>query len=298
LNEHTSNQNLNLLVESNSNFILDSDKPKIKKEGWRYEYIQTLPQLQEELAKPFEEKLRRTKQLIKMFAKEDNASIACSFGKDSMVVLYLCLQENPKIKVNFNNTRIELKETMQVKEKVVKDWSLNYYELHPDEGVSFYTVNDRIVTENLVLDDGKKHSNMCCYWLKEKPFTLWARSMKIGKNFTGITAQESRNRMWTACSKGMDYYNYKMGVWKVHPILYWTEEEVWNFTKDMGLPVNEAYAKYNLNRIGCLPCMSYKNWRPTLGRIAPKLYCYICKRYLHHFSIADPSYYEEKEIYA
>lgn len=279
--------------------ILDSDKPKIKKEGWRYEYVQTLPQVQEEIAKPFEEKLKRTRQLIKMFAKQDNASIACSFGKDSLVVLYLCLQENPKIKVNFNNTLCEFSETMALKRSIVDSWDLNFYELFPDKGVNFYTVNDRIINEHLVLDDGKKHSNMCCYWLKEKPFTLWARAMKIGKNFTGITALESRNRMWVACSKGMDYYNYKMGVWKVHPILYWTKEEVWDFTKDYHLPINEAYTKYDLNRIGCKPCMSYKNWRPTLGRVCPKLYCYICKRYLKHFSMADPSYYEEEtEIYA
>lgn len=283
-----------------SDLILDSDKPKIKKEGWRYEYVQTVAQLQKEIAKPFEEKLRRTKQLIKMFAKEDNSSIACSFGKDSMVVLYLCLQENPKIKVHFCNTGVEFVETMRLKERVVDNWNLNYYELHPDKGVTFYTVNDRIKNEHLVLDDGKKHSNLCCYWIKEKPFTLWAKKMKIGKNFTGITAQESRNRMWVACSKGMDYYNYKMGVWKVHPILYWSEEEVWNFTNDHDIPVNEAYAKFNIDRIGCKPCMSYKNWKPTLARICPKLYCYICNRYCKYRGIQDPEFYQEgePEIYA
>jgi len=292
------------MIEADIDFVLDSNKPKIKKEGWKYEYVQTLPEVQVEIAKPFEEKLRRTKQLIKMFAKEENSSVACSFGKDSMAVLYLCLQENPRIKVNFNNTMVEFPETMALKRTVVESWDLDFYELFPDKGVTFYTVNDRIVNEHLVMDDGKKHSNMCCYWLKEKPFTLWARKMKIGKNFTGITALESRNRMWIACSKGMEYYNYKMGVWKVNPILYWTPEEVWNFTKDHHLPINEAYAKYDIDRIGCITCMSYKGWRATLSRTFPKLYCHICKRYLKHFSISEPSYYdgsalqEYPEIYA
>jgi phosphoadenosine phosphosulfate reductase len=281
-------------------FILDSDKPKIKKEGWRYEYVQTLSEVRAEIDKPFEEKLKRTKQLIKMFAKADNASIACSFGKDSMVVLYLCLQENPKIKVNFNNTLVEFVETMNLKRKVVDEWDLNFYELYPAKGVNFYTINERIIRQHLRMDDGKKHSNLCCDGLKERPFARWAKKMKIGKNFTGTTALESRNRMWVACSKGMDYYNYRMGVWKVHPILYWTEEEVWNFTKDNGLPVNEAYAKFDLSRIGCKPCMSYKNWRHTLSRIAPKQYCYICSHFCKYRGIQDPTYYpeEEQEIYA
>jgi phosphoadenosine phosphosulfate reductase len=278
------------------NFILDSDKPKIKKEGWRYEYIQTLQEVKTEIAKPFEEKLKRSKQLIKMFAKQDNASIACSFGKDSMVVLYLCLQENPHIKVNFNNTLVEFVETMRLKEKVVNSWNLNFHELYPAKGVTFYSINERIIKEHLRLDDGKKHSNLCCDGLKERPFTLWAKKNKIGKNFTGVTASESRNRMWVACSKGMDYYNYRMGVWKVHPILYWTEEEVWNFTKDKGLPINEAYAKYSLNRIGCKPCMCYKNWRHTLARIAPKLYCYVCSHYCGYKGIQDADFYQEDEV--
>lgn len=274
---------------------------RFKKEGWRYEYVQTLPQLKKEIAKPFEEKLKRTKQLVRLFATRENSSVACSFGKDSMVVLYLCLQENPKIKVNFNNTGVEFVETMNLKRTIVESWDLNFYELHPDPEVTFYTVNDRIINEGLRLDDGKKHSNICCYWLKEKPFTLFARAEKIRLNFTGITAKESRNRMWTACSKGMEYYNYKMGVWKIHPILYWTKEEVWNFIKDNHLPINEAYEKYDLDRIGCKPCMSYKKWKPTLARIAPKLYCYICKRYCKYRGIQDPEFYqeeEEPEIYA
>ena len=59
----------------------------------------------------------------------------------------------------------------------------------------------KIKKEGWRLDDGKKHSNICCYGLKEKPFILWARKHHIGKNFTGITASESRNRMWTACNR-------------------------------------------------------------------------------------------------
>jgi phosphoadenosine phosphosulfate reductase len=268
---------------------------RFKKEGWRYEYAQTYDQLQEEIAKPFEEKLKRARLLVKLFATRENASIACSFGKDSMAVLYLCYEANPKVKVNFNNTRAEFRETIELKEKVVDEWDLNFYELYPAKGVTFFSINDRIIREGQRLDDGRKHANQCCYGLKERPFTLWAKSENIRFNFTGITAQESRNRMWTACSKGQEYYNHKMGVWKVHPILYWTEEEVWQFTKDNNLPVNEAYAKYDLDRIGCKPCMSYKNWKPTLSRIDPKLYCFICKRYCKYRGIQDPEFYQEME---
>lgn len=142
-------------------------KQIIQDKSWKNSYLYTFKQLRDEMAKPFEEKLARTKQLIRLFANMPNACVSCSFGKDSMVVLYLALQVNPKIPVNFNNTLIEFPETMKLKTKIASDWTLNLSELRPEKGVNFRTINERIVREGLRMDDGRKHSNICCYHLKE-----------------------------------------------------------------------------------------------------------------------------------
>lgn len=77
----------------------------------KYKY--SFNEVRAEITKPFEEKLKRTKQLIRLFANSPNACLSCSFGKDSMAVLSLVLQENPKIPVNFNNTLCEFPETLK-----------------------------------------------------------------------------------------------------------------------------------------------------------------------------------------
>jgi len=44
---------------------------------------------------------------------------------------------------------------------------------------------------------------------------------------------------------------------RVHPLLHWTEVEVWYYTKDRGLPVNPLYFSKNGKRyrsLGCYPC--------------------------------------------
>ncbi|HID91360.1 TPA: hypothetical protein EYP44_05320 [Candidatus Bathyarchaeota archaeon] len=44
---------------------------------------------------------------------------------------------------------------------------------------------------------------------------------------------------------------------RVHPLLHWTEEEVWMYIKDRGLPVNPLYFARNGKRfrsLGCEPC--------------------------------------------
>jgi len=240
-----------------------------------------VPQLvldvRKEVERPFQRKLERTKTLLKLFANDEHACVACSFGKDSVVVLYLALSINPKIKVQFSDTLIEFPETIKLMRRLRDEWCLNLSVTKP--GTTFWKLNDRIKREKLRLDDGRKHSQICCYHLKEKPFHIWAKSTNVNRDITGITAMESRNRMFVACKKGMEYYSFRDGFWKVHPILYWTEQEVWNFIHQNGLPINEAYQKYSINRIGCMWCMSHKGWRAKIARINPKVYAYMQKRY-------------------
>jgi phosphoadenosine phosphosulfate reductase len=264
----------------------------IQEPGWKSAYVQTVKQVQEEIERPFEEKLKRTKEIIRMFACYPGAHVACSFGKDSMIVLHLALQVNAKIPVNFNNTLIEFPETMKMARTVPENWDLDFSMLRPDPGVNFWTVNDRAIKEHLRVDDGKKHSNLCCYWLKEKPSKLWRRARKLNLSFTGITAVESRNRLWTACAKGTNYYAYKDECYKVHPLMYWTPDEVWAYTRDEDLPVNEAYDRYGLVRIGCMWCMSHKTWQRDVCRLNPRVYEYIMRRYRGAPRITDKEFYE------
>jgi len=238
---------------------------------------QLVSNVRAEVTRPFSEKLEETKKRLKMWACQENSCVACSFGKDSLVVLDLALQVNPKVKVQFSNTGIEFPETITLARKLQDEWDLNLSMTRPE--TTFFKVNDRIKKEKLRLDDGRKHSNICCYHLKEKPFFKWARPNGVIRSITGLTAMESRHRMFVACKKGSEYFSFRDGFWKVHPILFWTEQEVWEYTKDNGLPINEAYAKYGLNRIGCMWCMSHKNWREQIARINPKVYAFIQERY-------------------
>jgi 3'-phosphoadenosine 5'-phosphosulfate sulfotransferase (PAPS reductase)/FAD synthetase len=238
---------------------------------------QLLPSVRIEVEKPFEEKLQRAKQLVKLWANKD-ASVSCSFGKDSMVVLYLALQENKNIPVIFNNTGIEWPETLAFKEQIKLAWNLNLLELKPI--MSYWQVWKRIKERNLGSQDGSKNgSDLCCDYLKEKPFRKAVKENNIRYAFTGVTASESRQRMWVACQRGQEYYSKKDGVWKVHPILYWTEKEVWQFIEENHIPLSPAYQKYAVNRLGCMFCVSYKGWRKQMARTNLKAYKFIQEQY-------------------
>lgn len=142
-----------------------------------------------------------------------------------------------------------------------------------------YVSCSRVKEKGRKVDDGSKDSNICCYHLKEKPILKLTREMGLTHCFTGLTAMESRKRAWMACQKGDEYYVKKQFITKIHPILYWQPQEVHQFIKDLGIPVNPVYEKYRIPRTGCQCCTCYMGWKEQLARINPKLYKIIQERY-------------------
>jgi len=59
---------------------------------------------------------------------------------------------------------------------------------------------------------------------------------------------------------------------RCHPIALWNEMDVWRYIEANKLPVNQAYEKYGLGRIGCKFCTNYIGWEKVVSRIHPKAY--------------------------
>lgn len=238
---------------------------------------QLVPSVRLEVEKPFEKKLERAKELARIFIglAQEKSCVSCSFGKDSMVVLWLCRQELPEIPVIFNNTLVQYKETYEFRDRMKEEWNLNLIETRPSK--TFW----EIAKEKGLPDGSKKGTDSCCYYLKDKPFVEVVKKHGFKINFTGTTALESRLRMWVACQRGLFYYNRKQNITRINPIVFWTPEEVLNFTTRVQIPVNPAYEKFGIDRLGCVPCTSHKFWRKQLAKTNPKMYEFIQKRYFH-----------------
>lgn len=232
-----------------------------------------LREVEEKVNRPFLIKLAETKEVIAHHFEEfgDKVVVAFSGGKDSEVVLYLCLQVNPNVPVVFNNTGVEYPETARFVAKLAEEWGFSLRVTHPEK--SFWEC-----TEQYGFPSGAKYSRTkrvhptarCCYWLKEKPMLLVIRENGYLGYFTGETAIESRSRMFAAL-RGTCIHLKKEKVCKVKPILWWKKDEVWEFIHKERLPVNEAYAK-GAERIGCMPCTAHKHWEEEMQKMSPKLY--------------------------
>jgi len=212
-------------------------------------------------------------------------SVSCSFGKDSMVVLHMALKVNPDIPVTFANTGVEFPETLDFKERMKDEWNLNLYESKPIK--SFWECVD---SYGIPKPRGKDHAPKCCKYCKEKPMQILQESLGMVGYFTGLTSAESRQRKLIAMRYdnekaprmeyedvkfcGQRWHNIGENMWKYHPIMYWSEKDVWDYHGKNNIPHNEVYDKWGgiYDRVGCLPCTAYLNWDKKLSVSHPTLF--------------------------
>jgi len=217
------------------------------------------------------------KQAIERYG--EHIVVACSFGKDSIVVLHMALKYDPNIKVMFNNTGVEFPETIKYKNKIVKEWDLNIIETKPIK--TFWECIDQYGVPGIRVKNKGSNVPMCCTYCKEKPAINYYKKHKTIAVMTGITAEESRQRSLLIkrydnhiefC--GQRYYAKTQSLWKLHPLAYWTEKEVWSYIKNNNIPINPVYTKWNglYKRCGCLPCTAYLDWEKKLSKSHKKLY--------------------------
>lgn len=95
--------------------------------------------------------------------------------------------------------------------------------------------------------DSVENRTQCCEIRKVKPLK---RSLK-GKTIwiTGIRSEHSQNRTemqkieWDAANN----------ITKIHPLLHWSNDEVWTYIKANNVPYNSLHDKGFIS-IGCQPC--------------------------------------------
>jgi phosphoadenosine phosphosulfate reductase len=180
-------------------------------------------------------KIKRAKQIILNAIEKfgDKVEVACSFGKDSMVVVHLALQIKPDIRIFTIMTPFKPKETFEYKDKMIQYYNLNIVEYMSEEQVD----------QNLPKDNPDE----CCRILKVEPTKKAVKKLRAW--ICGLRNTEGRTR------KNYKEIEEKSGLTKINPILNWTELDIWRYLAFNNIPVHPFYAK-GYRSLGCEPCTS------------------------------------------
>jgi len=219
-----------------------------------------------------DEKINHSLHLIKesLETYHEKVAVGCSWGKDSMVLLHLALQVNPHIPIFSILTIHKPKESFDF---VVR--TSHQYNIQPKiymvakEVPSIFKKNSMDVTL-LPIDTYEKEAkrikettgreiyfedpNLCCDLLKVVPIKYAYEDMKLQAWLSGLRNTEGHTRAFLQ-EKEIRSSNEV----KINPILYWTEQEVWDYIKQYDIPTHPWYTKEfpdgkKIRSLGCEPC--------------------------------------------
>lgn len=203
------------------------------------------------------DKSETTLDRIREFEPPDGYYLAFSGGKDSIVLKHLTDMARVKYDAHMSLTTVDTPEVL----KYVK-------EHHPD----IILERPKKTMWQLILYNHMPPTRLaryCCRELKE--------TGGIGRLvLTGIRAEESHAR-----SKRQMVEQCRADPRKryLHPIIDWTEQEIWQFIRDHALPYCSLYDE-GFKRIGCVMCpMGTKKQREYEIKRFPKFY----KAYMRTF---------------
>lgn len=190
----------------------------------------------------YEDQIKRSIEIIKMYEPEDGYFLAFSGGKDSVVLLDLAKKSGVKFEAHYHPTTVD-----------------------PPELVRFVKSCESIIIDRphtnmwrLILKNGMpptRRQRYCCRELKE----CYGEGRLV---LTGIRALESSRRATTRKQIELcNIYNKQ----SIHPVFHWRETDVWKYIRENNLPYCSLYDE-GFTRIGCILCPENRHRKEHLER--------------------------------
>lgn len=189
------------------------------------------------LSRPLAEKVDRACRLLKMhegLALKLNPAgywLAFSGGKDSQVIYALATMAGVKFHAVYNVTTIDPPELIRF---MRREYS----------GVEWSRPKKALLTRMVETSSGPptRKARWCCAEYKERGGVGWAKVLGVR-----IAESANRARLWKETKANRN------GGMYVCPIAYWTDADVWQFHRELGLPHCCLYDE-GFERIGCIGC--------------------------------------------
>lgn len=201
-------------------------------------------------------------------AKAQFKNIAClwSTGKDSTAVVWLCKKAffgKIPFPIIHIDTGYKFPEIYAFRDKIAKEWGFNLV----------IAKNEEALNKGMSPKTGRLD---CCTLLKTEALKSLLHKEKYDALILAIRRDEhgirAKERYYSPRDEAFrwNYTDQPAELWdlyvkpsedfshmRVHPILHWTELDVWMYVKQEKLPVNPLYFAKDGKRyrsLGCMPC--------------------------------------------
>ncbi len=173
-----------------------------------------------------------------------SAVFSTSLGYEDQVITHLIFSNELNIEVFTLDTGRLFPETYSVLSSTLNRYKKEIKVFYPNTEAS-----EELLTKKgpFSFYESTENRKECCNVRKVEPLKRALKGHSIW--VTGIRAEQSGNRQ----DMPMVEWDVANQIIKVHPLLYWTFEEVKNFIKLHNIPYNPLHDKGFVS-IGCQPC--------------------------------------------
>lgn len=193
-----------------------------------------------------------------------------SVGKDSNVILWLTRKAffgHIPFPLVHLDTSYEIPELLQFRDRLVRDWGIQL----------LVARNEEAIRQGRTFPDGKLTRVECCAALKKDALKQTLEKHQFDAVIVGVRRDEEptrakervfsprgKNMEWTVEDQPPEFWDQfntapAQGAHvRVHPLLHWTEVNIWEYTERENIPVpNLYYSRGDGQRyrsLGCWTC--------------------------------------------
>ncbi len=207
-----------------------------------------------------EDKVKKSKETLKKANKRfNNITVGFTGGKDSLTTLELVKDVIDDFRVIFVDTGQHFKEVYDFVEEVMEENdaelinAINEDVLKNVKDGEVYKDDLNEVNKNALNQIDWEEFNIaddrepCCHLLKTVAFQETLSELDVDGHINGIRWDEQESR------RNEDYFSERETHIRVHPILHWSEDDVWSYIQRNGLKYNPMYDR-GYRSLGCEPC--------------------------------------------
>jgi sulfate adenylyltransferase subunit 2 len=208
--------------------------------------------------------------LREAFAKFDNIAMLWSIGKDSTALLWLARKAffgHVPFPLVHIDTTYKIPSMIEYRDRVVREWNLQLV----------VGKSDAVLAEGRTYPNGRATRVECCTLLKKDALQDVIAQYKYTGIVVGVRRDEDPTRAkeryfsprnasmeWNASDQPPEFWNqfktdFAPGSHiRIHPLLHWTELNVWEYIERERIPVVDLYFDRGDGRryrsLGCGPC--------------------------------------------
>lgn len=189
---------------------------------------------------------KKPEEVLAFFLQEykEHIALASSLGIEDQVLTAMICEIDSQTRIFTLDTGRLFPETYSLIERTNMTYGIKIQLFFPD-----YCEVEKMVNEHGVnlFYENRENRRMCCHVRKLEPLKRAFKGLKVW--ICGLRHEQSVTRV----ANRMVEWDETNQMLKLNPLIDWTEEQVWEYIRQHGVPYNKLHDQ-GFPSIGCQPC--------------------------------------------